>query len=229
MKTIKNELIVCGVLFIGWLICGLVMADYDSAGFYYWAGFAFGLISVCAVAVSCLLQKNGSSASTEVDAVPTIISLGYIAISFILNIFFMIQGDGDNNKVLVVLNILLLLAFILLFYFSCGYKNRVADQLDLMVDKTTNTTQIVSLVAALLAQANDPDIKKRLHSFKEKIDYSPNISQNFSLDAEEKLIGELNEIKQSLGDNASKDKVLSMIDEAEKTWSTRNSMISTVR
>ncbi len=228
MKTVKNELIIVGVLFAGWLICGLVLADYDSAGFYYWAGFAFGLISVCVVAASCLLQKD-ISATTEVDAIPAIISLGYIAISFILNIIFMIQEDGENNKVLVVLNVVLLLAFILLFYYSCGYKNRVADQLDLTVEKTANTTQIASLVAALMTQVNDPDIKKRLHSFKEKIDYSNNISQNFSLEAEEKLIGELNEIKRSLGDDASKDKVISMIDEAEKTWSMRNSMVSTVR
>lgn len=229
MKKISPVIFTSLFVLVAWLVCGLVFAPYEIAGFYYWGGFGFGLLGIAAVCIADLLTSGGKRATTEVNAIPMVYSFGYLAVCLIKNAIFMVLVKGNLNRLLIVLNILTLLVYIMLVFYAVQYRNRLSDQLDLVAEKTANTTEIASLLARLLSQAKDPEVKSRLYSFKEKVDYSSNITQGFTADQENALIERLRSIGSELSSGANKEKLLSEIDEAEQTWNMRNAKVSTIR
>ena len=237
MKKIGSVFFTCIMVAVAWLVCGLLFANYESPSFYYWGGFGFGLMVTVAVCLANYVLKSRNKAPIEVNVLPTVISFGYLIIGIAFNVRFMIpmpgiyemQGTGIFEKVLIAANILLLLVFILTIYFASGYKNRVSEQVEIAEAKIANTTEIMSLVARLLSQTKDEEVRNKLYTFKEKIDYSTNVSQSFSVENEEKLMEKLRSIGSELNDGASKERILSDIEDAEKIWNMRNAKISTLR
>lgn len=237
MKKIGSVFFTCIMVAVAWLVCGLLFANYKSPSFCYWGGFGFGLMVIAAVCLANYVLKSRNKAPIEVNVLPTVISFGYLIIGIAFNVRFMIsrpgiyemQGTGIFEKVLIAANILLLLVFILTIYFASGYKNRVSEQIEIAGGKIANTTEIMSLVARLLSQTKDEEVKDKLYAFKEKIDYSTNVSQSFSVENEEKLMEKLRGIGADLNNGAPKEHILSDIEEAEKIWNMRNAKISTLR
>ena len=229
MKKISSVLFTCIIAIAAWLVGGLLCADYGNPTFYYMGGMAFGAITIIAVSVADVLLKSQNRAGVEVNALPVVISFSYMFLSLVFNIVFMVKKQGVHGRELIAINVLLLLGFILSIYFASGYRDRVSAQVELTAAKTVNTTEIVSLAARLLSQADDEDIKKRLYKFKEKLDYSSNISQEFTVDSEEKLMELLRNIGRELSDGASKEQILSDIDSAEKIWSMRTAKTASIR
>ncbi len=229
MKKIGSVLFTSIIIALAWIICGLVCANYNEPTINYWGGFGFGLLTLVAVIISDFLLRTNGRATLEVNAIPVVYSFMYVIFGLIFNIVFMVKAKDIAWKFLVIGNVLLLIFYVLVIYFANKYRNRVTNQIDLTVSKTMNTVEIGSLVARLLSQAKDEDVKKRLYAFKEKIDYSTNISQGFTVEIEEELLENLRNIGRGLSDGISKEQILSEIDTAEDIWNMRNAKISTIR
>ena len=229
MKKISSVFFTCIITLVAWVVCGLVLADYGNAGFYYWGGFGFGVLIIVAACVTDLCLRAKNSATVEVNAIPVVYSFVYIVIGLLVNIFFMVKGYGDFKSVLIIANVLMLLAYILVVFYSSKYKNRVSDQIDATVGKTTNTAEIAALAANLLSRATDEDIRKKLYSLKEKIDYSSNVSQRSTAEAEKNMAEKLRNIGEMLSGGSSKEQLLSEINAAEQIWNARNSGITSGR
>ena len=111
MKKISPVIFTSLFVLVAWLVCGLVFAPYEIAGFYYWGGFGFGLLGIAAVCIADLLTSGGKRATTEVNAIPMVYSFGYLAVCLIKNAIFMVLVKGNLNRLLIVLNILTLLVY----------------------------------------------------------------------------------------------------------------------
>ncbi|RKM55291.1 hypothetical protein D6853_11270 [Butyrivibrio sp. X503] len=229
MKKIGSVLFTCILIALAWIICGLVCADYKVFSLYYWLAFGFGLLILIVVSIANALLKSGSTATYEVNSLPAVYSFAYLLIGLLFNIIFMVQPFVAYKNVLIIVNVILLLLYVLAVSFSARYADRVAGQLDLTAAKTANMAEIASLLARLLSQAKDEEVRKKLYSFKEKVDYSTNISQGFTADLEEELIESLRNIGRGLDEGISKEQILSKIDNAEQIFGMRNAKISTVR
>lgn len=178
--SIKKSSIIELLLFIGWCLVVLVFADYDRAGFYFWGGFCFGVISFVVAGVSLLLIKiTNNKNTTEINYIPVYYTSVYLLVSLIINTLFVFLVTGKYNIILVVLNLVVLVAFISIRLYTSDYITRVDRQTRYSADKISPISSISTQLATLLSITTDSDIKKQLHKLREMVDYSSNVSQAF--------------------------------------------------
>ena len=215
--------------FISWCVIVLVFADYDRAGFYFWGGFGFGFISYVVAGVSLLLiKKNNNRNTTEISFIPVYYTAVYLLVSVIINTYFVFRVTGKLNVVLVVLNLVIFVAFISIRLYTDGFVARVDVQTRHSADKIRPITSISSQLAIMLSVTTDSDIKKQLLKLKEIVDYSSNVSQEFSENSQKLFLLQLNQIQSLIVEHKDKDEINKKIQEATATWKTRNSVVSTI-
>ncbi|WP_029504924.1 hypothetical protein [Lachnoclostridium phytofermentans] len=215
--------------FISWCVIVLVFADYDRAGFYFWGGFGFGFISYVVAGVSLLLiKKNNNRNTTEISYIPVYYTAVYLLVSVIINTYFVFRVTGKLNVVLVVLNLVIFVAFISIRLYTDGFVARVDVQTRHSADKIRPITSISSQLAIMLSVTTDSDIKKQLLKLKEIVDYSSNVSQEFSENSQKLFLLQLNQIQSLIVEHKDKDEINKKIQEATATWKTRNSVVSTI-
>lgn len=228
--SIKKSSIIELLLFIGWCLVVLVFADYDRAGFYFWGGFCFGVISFVVAGVSLLLIKiTNNKNTTEINYIPVYYTSVYLLVSLIINTLFVFLVTGKYNIILVVLNLVVLVAFISIRLYTSDYITRVDRQTRYSADKISPISSISTQLATLLSITTDSDIKKQLHKLREMVDYSSNVSQAFLENSQNLFLLQLNQIQSLIIEHKSNDEITNKIQEATVTWKTRNSMSSTIK
>ena len=229
-NSIKKLAIIELLVFIGWCSVVLIFADYDRAGFYFWGGFSFGVISFIAAGVSLLLIKTlDNENTTEINYIPVYYTSIFLFITTSINTYFAFRGTGKYNIVLVVLNLVILIGFIAIRLDTDDYAKRVDKQTKHSAEKIKPVTSISSQMSALISATTDPDIKKQLHKLKENVDYSSNVSQKFLEDPQNLFLLQLNQIQDMIVNHKNKDEINMKIQEATVTWNTRNSLASTIK
>jgi hypothetical protein len=119
---------------------------------------------------------------------------------------------------LVVLNFILLIAFIPIRLYTDDYVTHVDKQTRHSAEKIKPITTISSHLATMLSVTTDPDIKNQLLKLKEIVDYSSNISQGFLDDSQNYFLLQLNQIHSLIIEHKDKDEINKKIQEATVTW-----------
>lgn len=227
---IKKIFIIEILLFICWCLIVMAFADYDKAGFYFWGGFCFGFLSYLIAGVSLLLIKtNNNRNTTEINYIPVYYTMVYLLVSIVINTYFTFRITGKYNIILVILNSVILVSFIGIRLFTDSYVARVDEQTIRLSKKISPITSISSKLSTLLSVTTDPVIKKQLIKVKEMVDYSSNLSQEFSVNSQNLFLLQLNQIESMIYDNKEKDEIIKRIEEAAITWNKRNSVVSTIK
>lgn len=218
------------LLFISWCIIVLVFADYEKAGFYFWGGFGFGFLSFIIAGVSLVLIRVKDNRNViEISYTPVYFTTIYLVISIVINTYFSFQASGKYNVILVMLNLLILIAFISIRLYTDDFVSRVDEQTKYSVEKIRPVTSSSSQLAIMLSLTSDTDIKKQLLKLKEIVDYSSNVSQDFSEDIQNLFLLQLNQIQSLIVEHKDQDEINKKIQEAIVTWKTRNSLVSTIK
>lgn len=227
---IKKIFIIQLLLFISWCVVVLVFADYDRAAFYFWGGFGFGFLSFIVAGVSLLrIKTNNNRNTTEISHIPVYYTALYLMVTVIINTYFVFRVEGKFNIILVVTNFVLLVAFIAIRLYSDDLLSRVNEQTKHSAEKLIPITSISSQLATILCVTTDPDIKKQVLELKETVDYSSNISQEFSEKSQNLFLLQLNRIESLIVEHKDKDIISKNIQEAMVVWKTRNSVASTIK
>lgn len=227
---IKKLSIIELLIFIGWCVVVLVFADYDRAGFYFWGGFGFGFLSFIVAGASLfLIKKRNNRNTTEINFIPVYYTDAYLFVSIIINTYFVFRVTGKYNVILVVLNLVLLVAFINIRLYTDGFAARVDEQTRQSAEKLRPIASISSQLATILSITTDTDIKKQLLKLKEMIEYSSNVSQEFLDNSQNLFLFQLNQIQSLIVEHKDKDEINKKIQEAAVTWKTRNSVASTIK
>jgi hypothetical protein len=204
--------------------------DYDRAGFYFWGGFCFGIISFIIAGISILLIKTTKNDNTtEINFIPVYYTAVFLLISTIINTYFIFQVVGKYNIILVSLNLVVLSIFISIRLYTGDYIARVDMQTRHSVEKIRPMSSVSTHLATLLSLTTDSDIKRQLHSLKEMVDYSSNVSQSFQENLQNQFLLQLNQIQSLIVEHKTKDEIINKIQEATVTWKTRNSLASTIK
>ena len=229
-SSIKKILIIELLLFITWCIVVLMFIDYDRAGFYFWGGFCFGIISFIIAGISILLIKTTKNDNTtEINFIPVYYTAVFLLISTIINTYFIFQVVGKYNIILVSLNLVVLSIFISIRLYTGDYIARVDMQTRHSVEKIRPMSSVSTHLATLLSLTTDSDIKRQLHSLKEMVVYSSNVSQSFQENLQNQFLLQLNQIQSLIVEHKTKDEIINKIQEATVTWKTRNSLASTIK
>ena len=215
------------LLFVGWCAVVLGFADYDSAGFYFWGGLSFGVFSFIVAGVSLLLiKKRNNRNTTEISLIPVYYTAAYQFAALIVNTYFIMREAGKMNQLLVVLNTIILVAFIAVRLNTDDYVSHVDKQTRHLAEKIKPITLISSRMATILSVTSDPDIKTQLLKLKEMVDYSSNVSQEFSEETQNYFLLQLNQIQSLIVEHKDKEEIDKNIQEATVTWKMRNSVDS---
>lgn len=228
--SIKKISVIELLLFISWCVVVLVFADYDRAGFYFWGGFGFGFLSFIVAGVSLLsIRINNNRNTAEISYIPVYYTALYLIVTVIVNTYFVFRLEGKFNVILVATNLILLVAFIALRLYSDDLVARVDEQTIYSAEKIRPITSISSQLATILCVTTDPEIKQQILKLKETVDYSSNVSQEFSEDSQNFFLLQLNQIESLIVEHEDKDVISKKIQEATVVWKTRNSVALTIK
>lgn len=228
--SIKKISIIELLMFIGWCVVVLVFADYDRAGFYFWGGFGFGFLSFIVAGVSLLLIKMKNNRNTaEINYIPVYYTAVYLLVAIIINTYFVFRVTGKFNVILVVLNSVLLVAFIAIRLYTDSFVARVDEQTRQSAEKLRPIASISSQLATILSITTDTDIKKQLLKLKEMVEYSSNVAQEFLDNSQNLFLFQLNQIQSLIVEHKDKDEINKKIQEATATWKTRNGVASAIK
>ena len=223
MKQFKNTIIAASILALIWIVVSLLLSDI------YWGGFILGIIAIGITLGYMLFFRTRSVRNEEVDYIPLICAAGYLTVALIMNTIFMLVGNDNSVKLLILLNILLILIFAAVIFFAGRYADGVAEKSEVLIEKKKNTANASLIVSSILAISTDPDVKKALKDLKARIDYSSNVTQAITQSAEDDFISKIQEIRDAVAGNADKSEILNLISQADRIWSERNALHASVK
>jgi hypothetical protein len=229
MKGNKICSLVLTVFAALWTLSILIFVDFEDAGFYFWGGLCFGLIAIILGAVvNVFISSRAGRNTTEIEMLPIYVTAVYVIISVIFNAIFVYLKDGDYNIAIPVVNVVAMVAYMVVIYSLGQYADRVVAVSSAVGSKTSKYGMITTKMAQLLGMCKDPDVRKKVLDLKQKVDYSNNLSQEVSVYEEEDFYNVITNIESMLVDGSSKEDIMSLIDEADNIWKTRNSKLSTM-
>ena len=150
-------------------------------------------------------------------------------VAIIINTYFVFRVTGKFNVILVVLNSVLLVAFIAIRLYTDSFVARVDEQTRQSAEKLRPIASISSQLATILSITTDTDIKKQLLKLKEMVEYSSNVSQKFLDNSQNLFLFQLNQIQSLIVEHKDKDEINKKIQEATTTWKTRNGVASAIK
>lgn len=225
-KKISLSVIIEALICVVWCAIVLIFAKYDQAGFYFWGGFGFGLFAFILVAVVLVFfNAKGTRDTTEASALPLYFSGIYLLATIVTNSYFTAKIAGDNNRVLVILNLVFMVAYISAILYANSYIAGLADATKEVASKIRPITDISKKLGSVVSSAKDDEVKKALLKLKEKVDFSSNLTSDATKDVENIFYLQLGQIQNMIVENRDKSEILSLINEADTNWNARNSKI----
>lgn len=223
------KMIIPIVIAVVWLVIFLLYQNNPNIGTDYWIAFVFGLIGIAAVELSMYLKVRGNGSTLEIGAVSIIYAAVFTIISLVLNLFFAFMPKHELAPVFVIVNLIVLLMYGILVYYSNKSLKRVNELTEYSADRMGDVTNISRLLATLMSITVDETVKQELRKLKEKVDYSNNVFQNFSKELEDTFLQKIQEIQDDIADGVENDIVVSKIKDASATWSARNSHVNSIK
>lgn len=212
-----------------WIIAFLIYQDSPDAGDSYWIAFVFGLIGLVATEISMVLRSKSNSSTLEIGAISIVYTVIFAITNLILNVIFSLSKKNELALVFVIINLAVLLVYAVLIYYSNKYVLRVNGLTDYSADKMVSVSEISKQLAILINMSSDNEVVTELKKLKENIDYSNNVSQNFSRDQEKIFLQKIHSLQNDIADGAEKDIVVSKIRDASVTWGLRNSRVNNIK
>lgn len=230
-KGVKNALIIDSLVFFAWAGLVLLFADYDTVRANFWVGVIGATLAYVVALASRLLEKPVSSNSaTEIGFISAFAAEIYLSCAMVINtVFILLEKVNLNIYIPVFVNVTVLLIFISVSIHAKSYQERVVEIANATTNRTYQHVNISRQVGVVLSIAEDPDVKKRLVLLKESIDYSDTNSSAYSQNYENEFLQIMEQIQSALRNNCHNDEVLKMIDDAEKVWKCRTSVVTAIK
>ncbi|MBR5968985.1 MAG: hypothetical protein IK016_01420 [Lachnospiraceae bacterium] len=212
-------------VFVVWLVFVVTMSKgiYSTGRFF--TTIICGLLSF-GVAIASVFFVSGRRRRnlTEVRALPVLFSAVYLLIALIVNAVFLLNMGDSQIRMQIIINTVLLAFFAVIFIGSGEYLRHVEVQTEKVIEKTGQLSDISMRLGSIISLSKDEEIKRRVLSLKEKVDYSGNITQSKTADLQNEFGALLMRIEETVQVSGSSEKVSALIDEAERIWSARNAV-----
>lgn len=229
-NSINSTLIIELLVFIGWCVSVVLFTNFKYVGFNFWCAFSGTVFAFLATGISLITVKQSQNANdTEVSFIPIIISIIYLLGAVIFNGIFIFGMYVFLSRTLVIFNIIWFVMLVGGRLSADNYLNRVEMQTEKISAGVSNVGNISTSISMIVSKATEPELKKELLKLKESVDYSSNISQSYTVEFENQMLDELDEINAMLDGNFSNEEIIAKIRSTGKLWKTRNSMNSTIR
>lgn len=235
MKKVQNRFlsaIIIGIVAVMYSILVFVIKDMDRAGKNFWGGYIFTMVAF-AITAGVLCFTKISHSKTIATQLPLMTAAGaYLIITLLVNIIFLCLDKDSNATAMIVINVLLLLAFII--YFIVMYMfSRGASEASQRVTEVKQTANMMEIsVASLIMLAKDESVKKALEQLKERVKYGERIHPGARPEvqsAHQQVNTQIEVVRTLLMSGADSSTVLSAVEQCKSLLLIRDEMISKLR
>lgn len=220
-----------------WLIAMLLFVDFENAESVIWESIAFGFAAFVGCGfVIAYFAKRARSELVEVAFTPITSTWIYLSAMMLFNgfpVLFAYYTGGNmlqyglfelNLSVSLTINLILTAVYAASVIMSGRYYAMVSSNLEESSGRTNNCKIISTKLSVIINECKDKDVQEKLKEFKEKVDYSSNVTSNKAKETEERLILKLDVISNLLRTNAEKEALFSEVEELICLWKNRNSI-----
>ena len=183
----------------------------------------FGLVAAAISVVYLLYPRfTPDKQSVEVSALPVYFSIIFVLASLVANTVFIVRTRGDFNGILILCNLLFFAIYAVLVLFAEKNVHNLSRRLARMDAKTIPHTDISAQLGIILGMAENDEVRNKLLSFKEYVDYGSNVSTQSTAESEARIGSCLDELQTMMRDHADDALIVNKIAEAEMLWKTRS-------
>lgn len=217
-----NVPIIMGILFVIWNILVWTLTDLKKANAFFYCGYGFTAFAFLLIAGVFLFLKLNKNVIFSV-VMPAYIATGlYFAITFIMNLIFMIISSGDNVKAVVIPNVILLLLYciaMVIAYFAIshiGNNNKVIDE------KVAALKLTAIKIRQIAAITTDTEVKHSLTTLCEAVEFSDPMGIPATSAMENEFSNMVSEIGVFIENGLEKNLIMSKIRSAKNKLQERN-------
>lgn len=222
-------LIVIGIIFVLWNILVWVIPDLSNANVYFYCGYGFTALAFIVVACAFLFLKLSKNVTFSVLMPAYIVTGLYFAISFVMNLIFMINLSGTNAKAILIPNIVIVLLYVAAMFIMYFAINRIGDT-NKVIDQKVATLKLKSIEIGQIAEiATDAEIKQSLKNLRELVEYSDPIGVEGTVAAETEFANKIAEIRVLVENNYDRDLIVAKIKSAQNKMQERNEILRALK
>ena len=205
-------------------VLALAIPDLSTRETWFWWGFVFTNLAFVVVAVvSFALTLSNTRIFNNVFVV-YVLSIGYVAITLLLNVIFM-AVNNDNEKWVIIANVVIILLYAVLMIISNRAVTHMSEDAKVVQEKVSNLRVNVVKISTLLYKVTDTDVKKALTNLKETLDYSDPMGVAATADIEAEFEASLDVLKELIATGTEKEGVLNAIGDSLALLKARNDLL----
>ena len=207
----KNAVIVSGLLFVVWFTAMISFGTASWLPLNFYTALAFGSFSLTVSLIYLLVFATAKSKTNEIRYIPVVLIMAYLVISLAVNFLFCFYITGIQT--IFFLNVLLLCTAVGGIFFSEKYVRGVERKVGILEDKQSIQKFLSQRVGKAILLSKDEEVKKKLLSLKELVDYSNALSIRASEEIERALCFQFDTLENMLLQGADRAKILERIEE----------------
>ena len=220
-KNDKRVLTVSAIVFVAFTAIAFAIPFVKAGAF--WPGYIFGVIAIAAqYPLYMIAFRKGSDVRSKFYGFPIIrLGLVYLVIQLILSVIFMATAAVAPAWIAILLSILLACAIGVGYIAASATRDEVERQ-DTILKKNVDLMRgLQSKTANMVTLTEDPELRKALSVFADKVKYSDPVSNDRIAEAESNLYAAVNELENAVIDG-DKDNAIVLCRRADALLSERN-------
>lgn len=231
-NSTKRYLLGEGIVLVAWLVVMFACKTILMSPVIFALALVFGVLAfaISAASVSLTDKASDSRATTEVNALPHVLSVAYFALALVANTILCVASTiWTSSTLIVVANVVLLAVMVLSHMGLDSYGKASQNNVSAVAVKVAPFSAMSSRVGQLLAATDDMTVKTELLTLKEDMALSPNMSQPHTRELEQQFMRSLDAILASIEGGDSSDTTVGLVRQARKTWRERNAALTSFK
>ena len=128
MNRMKKSILIEILVFLLWCLTLFLTVDFERTTIYFWVEALFVIGAFFIVAYTFATDANTNESTVETGAVTYIYSVIYLCVCLVSNSFHMIVFTERKNKLMLIMNGLVLIAYVAILMASNNATNRANRQ-----------------------------------------------------------------------------------------------------
>ena len=210
------------LLIVCWCAVVLLTGNISRLGFSGWFCFLYIPVYVAAIYYFGTVYKPPKNDSSTIG-IPLYYFFILLFLAIAINAAFLFAGVQQLGPFVITADIILLAIYFGIVLFASVYQKNLPVKIRKGQSNISFSSTVSRTLGTLLAEADDPEIRKALVGLKEKVDYSTNSSQ-YAVD-EPEILSKLDELQEAIHGSKSKEEVVNAISSIGSLWKARNTKL----
>ena len=212
-----------------WVIVAVAVKLENTHATLWW-GYGFAMFSFLPLLGVMFIPIKNRLSGHVLNGLYGVTAL-YMGLTFVMNLIFMIVNTDHQGGFVtqIVLNVLLLLAYIALAFIFIKRFSKVQANDIKREEQMRDLKLVFTKVSAVSNQAEDPEVKAELIKLRQRVNNSSSAGNEHTQEYDKQFEDQINVVQDMLNANVEKEEVLKAIKVANNILTTRNQILLSTR